>query len=59
MTKHPITDSRLKHEFGNNGKTYSPKSKTCDELRTKYLYPETLAQNTLDPQGKASNKGQI
>ena len=23
MTKHPITDSKLKHEFGNNGKTHS------------------------------------
>ena len=23
VTKHPITDSRLKREFGNNGKTHS------------------------------------
>ena len=23
MTKHPKIDSRLKHEFGNNGKTHS------------------------------------
>ena len=37
----------------------APKSKICDELGTKYLYPETLAQNTLDPQGKASNKWQV
>jgi len=34
--------------------------RSCDALGTYiYLYPETLAQNTLDPQGKASNKRQV
>ena len=37
----------------------TPKSKTCDEFETKYMYLETIAQNTLDPQGKASNKGKV
>ena len=34
-------------------KSFTPKSKTYDELGTKYLYRETLTQRTLDPQGKA------
>ena len=57
MTKHPITDSRLKREFGNNDKTHSYLNlKPVMNLEYIYLYLETLAQNTLDLQGKVSNK---
>ena len=45
VTKHPITNSRLKHEFGNNGKTHSYLNlKPVMNLEQKYLQPETLAQ---------------
>ena len=57
MTKHLITDSKLKHEFGNNGKTHTHLNlKPVMNLEHIYLKPKTLAQNTLDPQGKVSNK---
>ena len=57
MTKHPITDFRLKREFGNNGKTHSHLNlEAVINLEHIYLYPEILAQNTLNPQGKASYK---
>ena len=57
MTKHHITDSRLKREFENNSKTHSHLNlEAVMNLEHIYLYPETLAQNTLDHQGKTSNK---
>ena len=57
MTKYPITDSRLKLEFGNNGKTHSHLSlEAVMNLEHVYLQPKTLAQNTLDPYGKSSDK---
>ena len=57
MTKHPKTDSRLKCEFGNNGKTDSHLNlEAVMNLKHIYLQSETLAQNTLGSQGKASNK---
>ena len=55
--KHPIIDSRHKREFGNTDKTHSHLNlKPVMNLEHKYLFPETLAQNTLDSQDKASNK---
>ena len=57
MTKRLIPDSRLKREFGNNGKTHSHLNLIpVMNLKHIYLKPETLAQNTLDHQGKSSDK---
>ena len=57
MTKHPITDFRLKREFGNNSKNHSHLNlEAVMNLEHVYLQPKTLAQNTLDPYGKSSDK---
>ena len=57
MTKHPKTESRIKHEFGNNGKTHSHLNlETMMHLEQNTCNLKHLHKNTLDPQGIASNK---